>query len=240
MNNSGLDSYDTILQMRAKGYNKNRNMYTNAEYISLLWPYSAGIMYSTLDDMYKWDRALYGNAVLTNASKQKMFTPGKNNYGYGVVIDSMEKHYRISHDGGIPGFVSNISRYVNDDVCIVVLSNDGFNASLVSDGLAKILFDLPVEIPYVRKEKKLDPALLDRYVGTYKAFLTIEVIKKDNKLYRHREGSPDIELKTESERVLYYDDDSDRRLEFDIDAAGKITKIWFVNNGQRGEMERIK
>jgi CubicO group peptidase (beta-lactamase class C family) len=240
MKNSGTDTYDSILPMRAKGYEKAKKLYKNAGYISLDWPYSAGIMYSTLDDLYKWDRALYGNAVLSSASKQKMFTPSKNNYGYGIVIDSLERHYRIAHSGGIPGFVTNISRYVNDDACVIVLSNDAFDAPMVSDGLAKILFDLPVEIPYEHKEIKLDPALLDRYVGTYKAFLTVEVIKKDNKLYRHREGTPDIELKPESATVLYYDDDTDRRLEFEIDASGKVTKIWFVNNGERGQMERVK
>jgi CubicO group peptidase (beta-lactamase class C family) len=240
MSNSGADRTDTILPLRAKGYSKVRGRYVNADYISLAWPYSAGYLYSTLDDMYKWDRALYGITVISQASKQKMFTPGKNNYGYGIGIDSLESHLRIWHNGGIPGFVSNISRYVNDDVCVIVLSNDDYNSDQVANGLSKIVFDIPVELPYIRKEIKLDPSLLDRYVGKYNAFLTVEVIKKDGKLYRHRDGTPDIELKPESETKLFYADDSDRQLEFEFDKAGKITKIWFVNNGQRGEMKKVQ
>lgn len=240
MMNTGVDRLDSILPMRSRGYSKEKDHYINADFISLDWPFSAGALYSTVDDLYKWDRALYGTSVISAASKQRMFTPGKGNYGYGIVIDSFEKHFRISHNGGIPGFISNISRFVDDDVCIIVLSNDSFSADRVADGLADIVFDLPVEFPYTHKEVKIDPALLDRYVGKYNAFLTVEVIKKDGKLYRHRDGTPDIELKPESETKFFYADDSDRQLEFEVDKTGKVTKIWFINNGQRGEMKKVK
>ncbi len=240
MMNTGVDRLDTILPLRAKGYSKVNAKYVNADFISLAWPYSAGILYSTVDDMYKWDRALYQTSVISASSKQKMFTPGKSNYGYGIIIDSLGDHLRTWHNGGIPGFVSNISRYINDDVCIIVLSNDDFNADAVANGLAGIVFNMPVEYPYAHKEIKLDPSLLDKYIGKYNAFLTVEVIKKEGKLYRHRDGSADIELKPESETKFFYSDDSDRQLEFELDTTGKVTKIWFINNGQRGEMKRVQ
>lgn len=240
MVNTGVDKLDSILPMRARGYAKVRNKYVNAEFISLDWPYSAGRLFSTVDDLYKWDRALYGTSIISAASRQKMFTAGKGNYGYGMRIDTFENHFRTTHNGGIPGFITNISRYINDDVCILVLSNNSYNADMVANGLASIVFDRPVEFPYVHKEVKIDPALLDRYVGKYHAFLTVEVIKKDGKLYRHRDGIPDIELKPESETKFFYDDDTDRQLEFEVDKTGKVTKIWFINSGQRGEMKRVE
>ncbi|HLK29210.1 MAG TPA: serine hydrolase [Puia sp.] len=240
MMNTGVDRLDSILPMRARGYSKDKDHYVNADFISMEWPFSAGAIYSTVDDLYKWDRALYGTAVISAASKQRMFTPGKGNYGYGIGIDTFEKHLRIWHNGGIPGFLTNISRFVNDDVCIIVLSNNSFNADAIETGLADIVFDLPVEAPYVHKEVKIDPALLDKFVGKYNAFLTIEVIKKDGKLYRHRDGTPDIELKPESETKFFYADDSDRQLEFEVDKEGKVTRIWFINNGQRGEMKKLE
>ena len=240
MMNTGVDRLDTILPLRAKGYSKVKDKYVNADFISLAWPFSAGVLYSTVDDMYKWDRALYGTSVISASSKQKMFTPGKSNYGYGIIIDSFENHLRTRHNGGIPGFLTHISRYINDDVCVIVLSNDDFNADGVANGLAGIVFDMPVEFPYIHKEIKIDPSLLDRYIGKYNAFLTVEVIKKDGKLYRHRDGTPDIELKPESETKFFYADDSDRQLEFEVDKTGKVTKIWFINNEQRGEMKRVQ
>jgi CubicO group peptidase (beta-lactamase class C family) len=239
MNNTGTDNTDTILPQRAYGYSKRGKSFVNAQWIAMEWPFSAGVIYSTTEDLYKWDRALLGNNVINATSRQKMFTPGKSNYGYGIIIDSLEKHFRIWHNGGIPGFTSNISRFVNDDICIIVLSNNESNADGIAEGLADILFDIPVEIPYEHKEFKIDTSVLDRYVGKYKAFLTIEVIRKNGKLYRHRDGTPDIELVPESNTKFFYSDDSDRQLEFELDASGKVTKIWFINNGQRGEMKKL-
>jgi len=226
--------------MRARGYSRVGKKTVNADYISMAWPFSAGVLYSTVDDLYKWDRALYGTKILSKGSLQKMFTPGKSNYGYGFVIDSLEKHPRIWHNGGIPGFSTNFSRFTNDDICTVVFSNNESNTDFVAIALANILFDMPVEILYVHKEVKIDPAILDRYVGKYSAGLTIEVIKKDGKLYRHRDGTPDIELKPESETKFFYADETDRQLEFEVDASGKVTKIWFSNSGQKGEMKKVE
>src|SRR6185436_14241749 len=240
MKNSGTDKLDSVLAFRTKGYSRSGKKFINAGYISMEWPFSAGVMYSTLDDLYKWDRALYNNTVLSDASKQKMFTPGLSNYGYGIIIDSLEKHPRTWHNGGIPGFSTNISRFIKDDICIIVLSNNESNVDFISIALADILFDVPVEAPYIHKEVTIDPSMLDRYVGKYSAGLTIQVIKKDGKLYRHRDGTPDIELKPESPTKFFYADESDRMLEFEVDASGKILKVWFSNSGQKGEMKKVE
>ncbi len=246
MSQSGLNKVDSILPMRARGYSMIGKKIVNADAISMAWPFSAGALFSTVDDLYKWDRALYGTTILSEASKQKMFSPGKNNYGFRIIIDSLGDHPRIWHNGSIPGFLSNISRYVNDDVCVIVLANTSViqNNTLpitdgIAEGLAGILFNMSVETPYEHKEITIDPALLDKFVGKYNAGLTIEVIKKDNKLYRHRPGSADIELKPESNTKFFYANDSDIQLEFILDANGNITKIWFINNEQRGEMKKL-
>ncbi len=246
MNNSGVDRLDAIIPMHARGYSKEKNTIKNADMIAMEWAFSAGALYSTLDDMYKWDRALYGNSILSAGSIQKMLAPGKGNYGYGMVIDSLENHYRTWHNGNIPGYYANISRFPNDDVCVVVLANTEITLSntlpitdVIADGLSGIVFDLPVETPYVHTEIKIDESILGRYVGKYNAFLTLEVIKKDGKLYRHRDKSPDIELKPESATKFFYADDSDRQLEFEVDKDGKVVKIWFINNENRGEMKKV-
>ena len=90
------------------------------------------------------------------------------------------------------------------------------------------------------QEVKIDNSILKRYVGKYKAFLTIEVIEKDGKLYRHRDSTADIELKPESETKFFYADGSNRGLEFEVDSTGKVTKVWFINNDQRGEMQKLE
>lgn len=240
MGESGVDNLDSILLKRAHGYSKAGKKLVNAEYISMEWPYSAGVIYSTLADIYKWDRALNNNSVLNAASLKKMFTPGKNNYGYGVNIDSLDGHPRIWHNGGIPGFLTNFSRYPKDDITVIVFSNNETNADFIAIALSDLLFGEEVEAPYIHKEITVDPASLDKFVGKYSAGLIIEVIKKDNKLYRHRNGSPDIELKPEAPARFFYDDGSDRVLEFELDKDGKVAKIWFHNSGQRGELKKVQ
>ena len=93
MNNSGIDQLDSIIPMHSSGYTKQKNSMLSADYMAMEWAFSAGSLYSTVEDLYKWDRSLYSNTILANASLQKMLTPGKGNYGYGVSIDSLENHY---------------------------------------------------------------------------------------------------------------------------------------------------
>ena len=239
MTNTGTDRLDTVLPMRARGYSKRGNNYVNADFISMEWPFSAGVIYSTIDDLYKWDRSLYGTSILSAGSKQKMFTPGMRNYGYGFIIDSAENHLRIWHNGGIPGFLTHFTRFVDDDICVIVFSNNETSADLIDAGLTNILFDVPIIIPYVHKEVKIDPALLDRYTGKYSAGLTLEFIKKDGKLYRHRDGTKDVLLIPESDTKFFYGDGSDRQIEFEVDGTGKVIKTWFINNGLKGEMKKV-
>jgi len=204
------------------------------------------------------------NGVLIVSKNNKVIL--KNNYGVakdstGMLLsmseqkskdsvsvrDTIENHVRLTKKGIFNGYTYIVSDFPNDKVSVIlvsrqdkILSNRLPISTMIEDGLAGIVFDMPVEIPYVHKEVAIDPALLDKFVGKYKAFLTLEVVKKDGKLWRHREGSPDIELKPESDRKFFYADGSNRQLDFELDKDGKITKIWFVNNEQRGEMTRLQ
>jgi hypothetical protein len=146
----------------------------------------------------------------------------------------------ISHTGGWPGYATDITRMVDSSETIVLLSNNGTGPALLIAGIESILSGQPLLMPYEHKEVKIDPALLDRYVGRYSAFMTLVFIKKDGKLYRHRDGTPDIELKPESETKFFYSDGTDRQIEFEVDPSGKVTKAWFINSGQKGELKKLE
>ena len=105
-----------------------------------------GNIYSTAMDLYKWDRALYGNKILSQLSLQKAYIPYKSKYGYGWFIDSSYGKFNVFHGGGTPGFHSNIQRFINDDVCIILLSNNAYcDLSEITNRLAAIIFDKPYE-----------------------------------------------------------------------------------------------
>lgn len=240
MQNSGMDQLDSILAFRAKGYFKNnQGLWQHAMYISMDAPYSAGAMFSTVDDLYKWIKLLSANQVLPETYTKKMLTAYKNNYGYGIGVDSLKNHPRISHGGGIPGFVTHLAYFPQDDVCVVVLSNNSTDAGSLGNALASLIFDLPVQKLYIPKEVKIDSLLLDKLVGKYMATTPIELIKKDNKLYRHREGTEDIELKPESNTRFFYADDSDRFIEFELDKDGKFINAWLIREGEKTVLKKL-
>jgi CubicO group peptidase (beta-lactamase class C family) len=208
-----------------------------------------GCVNSTTGDLLKWDRALYTNKLVGKSSLDEMLSPlvqrspadSTSFYGFGVMVQPNSARGKIiSHGGGWPGYATNITRLADQDETIIILSNNESSMGLMLAGVQSILAGEPLIMPYEHKEVKIDPALLDRYTGKYSAFLTLEFIKKDGKLYRHREGTPDIELKPESDIKFFYADGSDRQIEFETDAAGKLTKVWFINTGQKGELKKIQ
>lgn len=240
LKNTFVNKWDSILVNRAAGYEKDISGWHNAMYISMEAPYSAGAIISTIEDLYKWNIALFSDKIIPAPSLKKMTTPYKNNYGYGLVIDSFYNHLRMGHGGAIPGFRSYLGCYPKDNIVIVVLSNNLSNSPAIANGLAGILFDLQVVAPYQHKEVKIDTTNINNYVGKYAIGTsgTLEIIKKGNKLFRHRPET-DTELKPESNTKFFYADESDRQIEFNVDKSGKMIKAFFISGGIKEEMKRL-
>ncbi len=141
MNDSGYDSTQPLLVKRAAGYDKRFDgSYTNTTYIDMTQPYAAGSLYSTVEDLYRWDQALYTEKVLTAKSKERMFTPFLSDYGYGWTITKKGGVTTIEHGGGINGFNTLITRNPESKRLIVLLNNTG-GAPLnqMADGIRAVL-----------------------------------------------------------------------------------------------------
>lgn len=240
LENTFVNRWDSILTNRAKGYMKSRNGWVNAFYISMEGPYSAGAIISTVEDLYKWNMALFGNKVISSASLTKMTTPYLQHYGYGLGIDTFQQHLSIGHTGGIPGFISYLVRFPTDSVVVVVLSNNSGNSPTIANALAANLFGIPVITPHKHIEVKIDSTILDHYIGKYvlASSDTLQIIKKNGKLYRRKPDS-EIELKPESNTTFFYADESDRQLEFKIETSGKVVDAFFINAGIKEKMKRL-
>ncbi|MEK7795070.1 MAG: serine hydrolase domain-containing protein [Candidatus Hydrogenedentota bacterium] len=130
MNDSGYDWPAPIMKRRADGYERKDGQLVNAAYLDMSPPFSAGALYSTVEDLHKWDRALYGTELLTAESKKLMFTPYIKDYGYGWAVkpllvkgETVNDAVEISHGGGINGFNTLITRDPQAERLIVVLNN---------------------------------------------------------------------------------------------------------------------
>lgn len=207
-----------------------------------------GCVNSTIGDLYKWDRALYTTKLVSKSALDEMFSPlvqtnprdTSSFYGFGEFIrPHSEKGKVITHTGSWPGYATLIERYPDVDETIIILSNNESAINFFRVAVESIMNNESLIMPYEHKEVKIDPAVLDEYVGKYNAGLTMEFIKKDGKLYRHRNGNPDIELKPESDTKFFYADGTDRQIQFEKE-NGKVTKVWFINMGQQGELKKMQ
>ena len=154
MRNTGYDHHETILPKRAAGYNKTPNGYTNAAYLDMSLPYAAGSLYSTVEDLYLWDQALYTDKLLNAQSKASMYKPFLDNYAYGWLVRDAsfkvngQSVQLITHDGGINGFTTRIIRYPKEKNLIVLLDNTGTDyLDRLSESIAKVIYNQPYEPP---------------------------------------------------------------------------------------------
>ncbi len=135
MNNSGYDVTSSVIRNRASGYDRFGNELRNTYFLDMSVPFAAGGIYSTVEDLYLWDQALYTDVLLPSSFRDLLFekhiASGQNDYGYGWEMGKMplgntlEQVETISHSGGINGFNTLITRIPVDKTLIVFLNNTG-------------------------------------------------------------------------------------------------------------------
>ncbi len=206
MKDTGYDHHATLIPGRAAGYNLGRNGLVNAEYLDMSQPYSAGSLYSTALDLARWDAALNDGKLISKESYAKMYTPIKNNYAYGWVVSTAKGRKEIQHGGGINGFVTQILRYPQEKVCVVVLCNVlPMNPGRVAHDLAKIAFGETYELPGARKVAKVDPKIYDAYAGRYELAPKViaTIVRERDHLMIEVTGQPRLEMFPESDTVFF-------------------------------------
>jgi CubicO group peptidase (beta-lactamase class C family) len=134
MQDSGYESNTAIVPQRASGYSPGSAGPVNAGYLDMSVPFAAGGLYSTTEDLLRWEQALFNGRLLSRASLEKMTTPFKNNYAFGLVVGGDPERKTIEHGGGIEGFNSALIYYPQDEVVVIVLANlNGHIGELAKD-----------------------------------------------------------------------------------------------------------
>lgn len=128
------------LNLHDTGYDHNSNslavgytdQYSNlpADYIDMSIPFAAGALYATVEDLYQWELALSTEQLVPRAYLDEMFAPqatipdsGGWAYGYGWAIGVERGRPVAQHLGGVEGFATVVTRYPNEQIVIIVLSN---------------------------------------------------------------------------------------------------------------------
>ena len=141
LNHTGYDHFASVIQGKASGYIQTPSGYEHAPYLDTTVPYSAGMLYSTIEDLYKWDQLLYGQGPFENPSTKSLLfdqhiplpegLPAQANlppyYGYGwftgpvpIADDTVQV---VEHGGNIFGFSTGFWRIPDDRNTIILLDN---------------------------------------------------------------------------------------------------------------------
>ena len=133
MNSTRLISDRDIILNRAAGYEMDRSgELKNQQWVSPTFNSTAdGTLYFNVLDLAKWDEALYGTKMLEQSSLDRIWTvyplndgkPNPAGYGFAWMIGTQDGHKRIEHGGAWQGFTCRISRYPDDSLAVVVLTN---------------------------------------------------------------------------------------------------------------------
>jgi CubicO group peptidase (beta-lactamase class C family) len=237
LTSTGYDHHGTILKKRATGYSMSKGEIVNSLPIDMTQPYSAGSLYSTVEDLFLWNEALFSGKLLSAKSLEAMLTPVKNNYGYGLGIQMKAGRKIISHGGGINGFSTVITRFADEKLTLVVLRNADYGSPApgpISQALAAIVFGEKYEIPGTAVAVKVDPKIYDAYAGRYELApnFILTISREGDRLLARATEQPQFELFPESE-TKYFLKEVDAKVTFVRDAAGKVTHLILHQGGDR-------
>src|SRR4029077_410851 len=205
MKDSGYDSNSAIIERRAAGYTPSPdgpiNTPINAGYIHMSIPHAAGALYSTTEDLLRWEQGLFGGKVVAAASLKKMTTPFKNNYALGVVVQTADGRTVVNHGGGIEGFNTFLAYYPDDKLTVVVLSNiNGTAPNAIASKLATVAHGCTIQTNAERKEIVVLAAPLETFVATCELAprMSMWIRLQGDHLTTQRPGQPQFPIFAES------------------------------------------
>ena len=141
----GISDAD-IVPNRAAGYEMHDGELKNQDWVSPTMNITAdGALYLSLNDMIAWARGVEKGAVLSSGSWEQTYAPAVLNsgktypYGFAWMLGQAAGHPRLYHSGSWQGFTTFYSRYLGDDLQIILLTNSS-NTRLetIVDGIAKL------------------------------------------------------------------------------------------------------
>jgi len=237
MKDSGVDSNSSVIPHRASGYVFDKGHFENAGYVHMSVPQGAGALYSTTEDLLKWEQGLFGGKLLHPESLKKMTTPFKQNYAFGLQVETVSGHKVIEHGGGIQGFNTNLAYYPESMLTIVVLSNvNGAAPGQISMKLAALAHGDPVKAPADHKEITLDPKVLTPYVGAYELAPGADMVVylEGTQLFGKLGMQPALAMFPESQTMFYL-----KTVDAQIEFTPNASQLTLHQNGRDMPAKRL-
>ncbi|MCB9316602.1 MAG: serine hydrolase [Lewinellaceae bacterium] len=154
----------------AEGYQRGTSGYEPAMPLSMTQPYAAGSLASTVEDLYRWTRAVHSGKMVAAGLLKKAHTPNilpdgiNTHYGFGWIMGNIFGSPTIEHDGGINGFLSSLIYLPKEKITVAILANCDCNPP--GETAAK-LAALAAGHPLVLEEMDVPASKLAEYEGIY-------------------------------------------------------------------------
>lgn len=231
-----------IIKNRASGYQPEGDEVVNSNYVSMLIPYSAGAVQSTVEDLYKWNQALHSYKLVKKETLEKAFTEYKltdgkgTGYGYGWMLKQLQGSPTIEHGGAINGYLTNAIYLPKENVFVAVFSNNnGKSPDMVSLKMAA----LEIGKPFNMTEIPVDQTILDQYVGVYENSdgMQFFIFREGNQLNSQRAGSSKYIIRS-FEKDKFYFDNSFTTITFIRDNSGKVKEVVIDDRGAKETWEK--
>jgi CubicO group peptidase (beta-lactamase class C family) len=212
MEHSYYGSLSRVIPSRAPGYDGEPGAWTNAGFLSMTQPFSAGALMTTVEDLLLWNRALFGGELISRESLEKMTTPytlkggEQTGYGYGLATREVRGRDAIGHGGGIFGYVTDELYLPEEDVFVAVFCNST-GPEVPPTVVANKLAAIAIGEPYPEwKEITLDEEVLQRYAGVYRIAESAQrvVTVEHGQLYTQRTGGAKVRAYPASETHFFY------------------------------------
>lgn len=257
MDHTGVHRATDIIDNEATGYAYVNGTLEKALDWNMSWAGGAGALYSTVGDLHRWNEAVHGGAILSEASRAAASTPMTLNdgttdtplgggYGYGIVIGELRGIAEISHGGGLHGFVSHLAWYPQEHLTICILSNCAPTHALSPGQMAMKLAEIylwekmtPVE-SYATADG-IDPDSYDDYAGRYEFPMggaILEITADGGRLFAQLSGQPKLELFPRSENEFFWKA-VDASITFVRGADGTVTHAVHHQFGREFEAPRL-
>lgn len=210
MNNTGIYVNEQAPEKMALGYTFEDEKYTLAVDWNMSWAGGAGAMYSTVEDLFKWNEAIFNGEVLLEETLKKAHTsvrlnngekPTSGDYGYGWGIFDNRGVTHIAHSGGLHGFISYMTRISEKNITVVALTNtqpviDGLDPSEISTLFAQYYLWEELNPKESKKTVEIDAAKLKQYIGRYDYgnSMVLSINEKNGKLIAQMTGQSEFEL----------------------------------------------
>lgn len=236
MTNSYCGNDIGLIPNRVGTYSMSEYGYVNAPPLSMMQPYAAGNIMSTVEDLFKWNQALHAYKLVKKENLDKAFVNHKlsdgslSGYGYGWFIGTLQSSLTYEHGGGINGTLTMSIYLPQEDVFVAVFHNcDDFSPHDIASRLAA----MAIGKPYEHEVIAIDQSLLADYTGVYEnaggeqRIITLE----GTQLFSQRGRNPKFPIDAFAKDKFFVKEGL-LEIEFARNKKGKITQL--TSYGRKG------